>query len=122
MFGSTDNYNLSGNCKCDIREPGVLDSQFLASVLTCLGTIEEHQQQEELDMDISYSRFNESPVIISADEDLEDAEPISLKKQLVFELGLSLADTDGDGLTLEENLDLVLREAGIDPSTVRLAN
>lgn len=73
-------------------------------------------------MDISYSRFNESRVIISADEDLEDAEPISLKKQLVFELGLSVADTDGDGLTLEENLDLVLREAGIDPSTVRLAN
>lgn len=73
-------------------------------------------------MDIEYSKFGESPVIINADEDLEDAESISLKKQLVFELGLPLAQTDGDGLTLEENLDLLLREAGIDPASVKLAN
>ncbi len=73
-------------------------------------------------MDIAYSKFGESPVIVNADEDLEDAEPISLKKQLVFELGLPLSETDGDGLTLEEYLDLILREAGIDPASVKLAN
>ncbi|ETF04635.1 hypothetical protein W822_01045 [Advenella kashmirensis W13003] len=72
-------------------------------------------------MDIAYSKFHEFPEKINADEDLEDAEPISLKKQLIFVLGLPLQESLGNGLTLEQNLDLVLREAGIDPASVRLA-
>ncbi|WP_171815156.1 hypothetical protein [Advenella kashmirensis] len=32
-------------------------------------------------MDITYSKFGGAPEIINADEDLDDAEPITLKKR-----------------------------------------
>lgn len=72
-------------------------------------------------MNIAYSKFDGLSEIINADGDLEDAEPVSLKKQLIFELRLPMANRQADSLTLEDKLDLILTEAGIDPASVKLA-
>ena len=71
-------------------------------------------------MDIAYSKFGGTSEIINADEDLEAAEPVTLKKELVFALRLSMADTKEDDLTLEQKLDAILKDAGIDPASVKL--
>ncbi|PJX23855.1 hypothetical protein CAP48_12330 [Advenella sp. S44] len=72
-------------------------------------------------MDIAYSKFGGSREIINADEDLDDAEPVTLKKELVFELKLPAPDTKEDSLTLEQKLDAILTDAGIDPASVKLS-
>lgn len=71
-------------------------------------------------MDITYSKFGGAPEIINADEDLDDAEPITLKKELVFALRLPMANTKENNLTLEQQLDAILKDAGIDPASVKL--
>ncbi|HBP30069.1 hypothetical protein [Advenella sp. FME57] len=71
-------------------------------------------------MDITYSKVGGPPEIINADEDLDDAEPLTLKKELVFALRLPMADTKEDSLTLEQKLDAILKDAGIDPASVKL--
>ncbi len=72
-------------------------------------------------MNIAYSKFGGSREIINADEDLDDAEPVTLKKELIFELKLPAPDTKEDSLTLEQKLDAILTDAGIDPASVKLS-
>jgi len=73
-------------------------------------------------MNIMYSRFGEAPDLLNADGDLEDAEPLSLKKELVSGLSLPMTDSETDSGTQEERLNCILKEAGIDPSSIKLAN
>jgi hypothetical protein len=78
-------------------------------------------QPGEFFMDIAYSKFGGPSEVINADEDLDDAEPITLKKELVFALRLPMADTNEDSLTSVQKLDAILKDAGIDPASVKLA-
>jgi len=71
-------------------------------------------------MDIAYSKFGGPIEIVNADEALEDADPVTLKKELIFELRLPMANTEADGRTLEQKLDGILKDAGIDPDSVKL--
>ncbi|ETF00562.1 hypothetical protein W822_22595 [Advenella kashmirensis W13003] len=73
-------------------------------------------------MNIMYSRFGESPELLNADGDLEDAEPLSLKKELISGLRLPMMDRKTDSRTQEERFNCILIEAGIDPASIKLAN